>query len=167
MFKSYASKVWLSMKFHFIGRCPGERGKGILMHLLSGGSHTVRQTFSQPGSRGTVGVPWDSALTGMAYLFPAHQGRDHTQFRLSAHFCSPNASWCYGQSLFPSLWHLPHRFSPERSLASSVSPSLLLEAQLCHSAHSSRWRLSILMVFNNLEWRFGITPLISTYDGGE
>lgn len=50
MFKSYASKVWLSMKFHFIGRCPGEWGEGILMHLLSGGSQAVRQTFSQPGS---------------------------------------------------------------------------------------------------------------------
>lgn len=88
------------------------------------------QPTRQP--RGTVGVPWDSALTAMAYLFPAHQGRDHTQFRSSAHFCSPNACWCYGQRLFPSLCHLPHRFSPERSLASSVSLSLLLEAQLCH-----------------------------------
>lgn len=80
------------MKFHFIGRCPGEWGEGILMHLLSGGSQAVRQTFSQPGSPvGTAGAPWDSALTGMACLLPAHQERDHTQFRSFAHFCSPGA----------------------------------------------------------------------------
>lgn len=133
------------------------------------------QPTRQPS--GTVRGPWNSALTGMACLFPAHQGRDHTQFRSSAHFCSPNACWCYRRRLFPSLWQLqeppcplflvPYRFSPERSVASSISPSLLLEAQLCHIAHSSKWYLSILMVFTNLEWRFDHhTPLI-TYDGGE
>lgn len=47
MFKSYVSKVWLSMKFHFIRRCPWERRTEMLGTCLSDGRPSL-ETNSRP-----------------------------------------------------------------------------------------------------------------------
>lgn len=51
MFKSYVSKVWLSMKFHFIRRCPWERRNEMPGTCSSDGSQALRRTLGQLGCR--------------------------------------------------------------------------------------------------------------------
>lgn len=49
MFKSYVSKVWLSMKFRFIKRCPWERRDGMPRTCQSDSSQALRRTLGQLG----------------------------------------------------------------------------------------------------------------------
>lgn len=167
MFKSYAAKVWLSMKFHFIGKSPGEWGKGIALHLFSDGSQAGRQTFSQPGSPLVLSEfpRFSSHSTGVS-VSCVSGSRQH-RFQVTCPLLQLRGLLTYIMDNFFSfsflatsgalavsfLLHID--FHLELSLAFSVSPLLLLGTWLYYFAHIFRWHLSIFMVLNNHGWRFG------------
>lgn len=67
MFKSYVSKVWLSMKFHFMRRCPWERRNEMPGTCLSDGRPSL-ETNSRPTGLPSVqpGYPLIRLWAGMA-----------------------------------------------------------------------------------------------------
>lgn len=143
MLKSYASKVWPSMKFHFIGRCPWEWSKGIPEHLLSDGSQALSQTFSQPGSPVA-----QLEFPGIRHLQSGHVcflGITHISGRLltSAALVLADLMGLWKLQEPPPLSWLCIDSHKGPSLALSVSPLLLLESGWCYVVRCPRRHLSV------------------------